>query len=119
MCGIALVPALRAAGFVEEVPITCGRFYRRTKRLHAALENLRQSQFKSKTAAIRSISRNTLLEHGAPLMARCLTDKIIELGVLPAGSGIASVCSTLRNYPEEFVRLPERRFWIAGEPLGT
>jgi hypothetical protein len=65
------------------------------------------------------ISRNTLLEHGAPLMARCLTDKIIELGVLPAGSGIAPVCSILRNYPEEFVRLPERRFWIAGEPLGT
>jgi hypothetical protein len=41
----ALIPALRAAGFAGEVrPIICCRFYRRTKRLYAALENLRRKQ---------------------------------------------------------------------------
>jgi hypothetical protein len=116
MCGKSLVAALRAAGIVEQVSgsMIRRRFYRRTKRLHAALESLRQHQFKSRTEAVLSITRDALLEHGGPLQARYLTSRITEQGVsMAAGRAITIVSSILWRHSEEFVRIPGRGYWFA------
>ncbi|MGY3341521.1 MULTISPECIES: TniQ family protein [unclassified Bradyrhizobium] len=114
----SMANCLREAGILEQAP---GQmyFYRRTKRLYNALEELRNCQFASKKAAILSLARGILLEYGRPLRARFLAERIGEQVMsVSAPKGAREVIGVVSRPGSGFVRIGTLGYWIADVPWG-
>lgn len=114
----SMANCLREAGILEQAP---GQmyFYRRTKKLYAALEELRHCQFASKKEAILSLARSILLEYGGPLRAGFLAARIGEQGMsVSALKGSREVINVISRPGSGFVRIRTLGYWIADVPWG-
>lgn len=112
MTAFSLSSALRKHGIVGH-RVGRGRFFRRTKKLYAWIEKLRQFPFKSRKEAVLSIARDILLEHGRPLRGRDIVVRFAQRGV--------PIPRKIRRYlsmPESGIfKVFGHRYWIVGMPL--
>ena len=112
MTAFSLSSALRKHGIVGH-RVGRGRFFRRTKKLYAWIEKLRQLPFKSRMEAVLSVARQILLEHGRPLRGRDIAAAFAERG-LPIPGRVRRYLSIPQS---GFFKVPGRRYWIVGKPL--